>query len=181
LSPALQDKIRSFFDRYETKRAAMLPALHVVQDELGYVSWQAMEEVAEVLEVASSDVFDVATFYTHFWTKPKGEKVVMICRSIACELLGANELLAECKKVLGIGEHETTSDGRYSLMTEECLAACDHGPCLYVNERKYRCVKPSEVRGILEDPDNDRLDVPRSDLYDGLKHGGEASAEATES
>jgi len=174
LSDALKDKVRSFLPRYETKRAALLPALHMVQDDLGHLGWQAMTEVAELLEIPASDVFDVATFYTHFWTHPKGRKVVMVCRSVACEILGSNEILEECKKVLGIDEHETTPDGKYSLVTEECLAACDHGPCLYVNEKIHRCVKPADVRAILEDENNDRLDIPRSSLYDGVKHGGAA-------
>ncbi len=176
LSDAVKEKIRSFFPRYETKRAAILPALHIVQNELGRVSWQAMREVAEVLEVPPSDVFDVVSFYTHFWTEPKGTKTVMVCRSITCELMGGNEVLAECKRVLGINEHETTPDGKYSLMTEECLAACDHAPCLYVNERCYRRVQPSQVRAILEDENNDRLDIPRSDLYDGVRGGGAPAA-----
>ena len=128
LSEALRAKIRGFFGRYETKRAALLPALHLVQDELGWISWQAQEEVAELLGLPASDVQDVVTFYSHFWTQPRGRKTVVVCRSIACELLGANEVLEECRRVLGIGEHQTTADGEYSLMTEECLAACCGAP-----------------------------------------------------
>lgn len=172
LSEALKDKIRSFFGRYETKRAVLLPALHVIQDDLGYISWAAMNELAELLEIKASDVFDTVSFYTHFWTHPKGQKVVMVCRSISCDLLGAAEVLDACKNALGIGEHQTTPDGKYSLMTEECLAACDHGPCLFINERSYKQVKPSEVRFILERENNDQLDVVRSNLYDGVKRSG---------
>lgn len=176
LSDALKDKIRSFFPRYETKRAVLLPALHMIQDDVGYISWPSMNELAELLGISPSDVFDTVSFYNHFWAHPKGEKVVMVCRSISCEVLGAGEVLDECTRVLGIGEHQTTPDGKYSLMTEECLAACDHGPCLFVNERTYKQVKPSEVRFILEHEDNDKLSVPRSDLYDGVKRTQEAKA-----
>lgn len=172
LSEALKEKIRSFFERYETKRAVLLPALHMIQDDLGYIGWQAMEEVAELLEIPPADVFDTVSFYTYLWTEPRGEKVVMVCRSVSCELMGGSAVLEECKKVLGIEEHETTPDGKYSLVTEECLAACDHAPCMYVNERCYKHVKPEQVRAILEDPDNDQLSVPRSDLYDGVKRAG---------
>lgn len=171
LSDAIREKIRGFFPRYETKRAALLPALHVVQDELGHLSWPAMVEIAELLEIKASDVFDVVSFYTHFWSEPKGGKVVMVCRSITCEILGANQVLAECKRVLGIGEHETTADGKYSLVTEECLAACDHGPCMFVNERIHKRVQPEQVKSILADDKNDRLEVPRSNLYDGVTQG----------
>lgn len=169
LAAPLQEKIRALFGRYETKRAALLPALHMVQDDYGYIGWRAMEDLAELLDLTAAEVFDTVTFYTYFWTHPKGRKLVTVCRSISCEVLGANEILAECKRVLGIDEHATTADGQYSLATEECLAACDHAPCLYVNERCYHRVEPGQVRAILEDPHNDRLDVPRSDLFDGVK------------
>ncbi len=167
VSAALAEKIRGLFPRYETKRAVLLPALHMIQDQHGYVSWQAMQEVAELLEIHASDVFDVVTFYTYFWTHPRGEKVVTVCRSISCEAMGASTVLDECKRVLGIKEHETSADGKFSLQTEECLAACDHAPCLYVNEKCHKRVKPEDVRRILADPNNDKLEMERSTLFDG--------------
>lgn len=166
LSAAAKDKIRSFFPRYPSKKAVMLPALHIAQDEIGYVSLRAMREVAELLEVPPAAVMDVVTFYTHFWTHPKGKKVVMVCRSISCEVMGGRKLLEAVQKKLGVGEHETTKDGKYSLMTEECLAACDHAPCLMINEKMHKCVKVEDLDRILNDPNNDKLDAPRSDLYD---------------
>jgi NADH-quinone oxidoreductase subunit E len=167
LSDAVKDKIRAFFPRYETKRAVMLPALHVIQDEYNHVSWQAMQELGELLEVPASDVFDTVSFYTFFWTQPRGKKVVTVCRSISCEVMGAGEVLAACKHALGIDEHQTTPDGKYSLATEECLAVCDHAPCMYVNERCYKRVRPDQVKAILLDPKNDELPMERSDLFDG--------------
>ena len=167
LSEALREKIQSFLPRFETKRAALLPALHVVQHALGHVGHQAMKEVAEVLDIHPSEVLDTASFYTHFWTRPKGRKVIVVCRSICCELLGGGTVLEAVKAKLGIDEHETTPDGEYSLMTEECLALCDYGPCMLINEKVHKCVRPEDVDRILDDPDNATPDVPRSDLYDG--------------
>ncbi len=167
LSEALRERIRSFFPRYETKRAALLPALHVVQNALGHVSPQAMKEIAEVLGIPPSSVLDTMSFYTHFWDHPKGRKVIVACRSLSCNLTGAEAVLKAIKDELGIGEHETTPDGRYSLMTEECLAACDHGPCLLINEKLHKHVKPEHVRKLLDDPANDRISMERSDLFDG--------------
>lgn len=166
LNEAVRAKIRSFFDRYETKRAALLPALHVVQETLGHVGWKAMTEIAEVLEIHPSQVFDTISFYTHFWTHDRGKKVVVVCRSISCELMGANELLEAFKDELGIGEHQTTPDGKYSLATEECLAGCDHAPCVLINEKMHSRVKPEDVAKLLADENNDRIDVPRSTLFD---------------
>lgn len=172
LTEAVRKKIRSFFDRYETKRAALLPALHIVQNTLGHIPPQAMVEIAELLEIHPSEVLDTMSFYTHFWTHPKGEKVITVCRSISCELMGGNEVLKELKKQLGIDEHGTTLDGKYSLMTEECLAGCDHAPCMLIGEKLHKHVKPKDIAKILADPNNDKVDVPRSDLFDAPKNQG---------
>jgi len=174
LSEAVREKIRSFFPRYETKRAVLLPALHVVQNALGHVSYQAMSEIATLLEIPASSVLDTLSFYTHFWDHPKGHKVVMACRSLSCNLMGADEVLKALKEELGVEEHGTTEDGEYSLMTEECLAACDHGPCLLINEKLHKCVKAGDVKKILKDAKNDQIDMPRSNLFDCP---AEASAE----
>lgn len=176
LSEAVREKIRSFFPRYETKRAALLPALHVVQDALGHVSYQAMAEIADVLEIPPSAVLDTLTFYTHFWDHDKGGKVVVACRSLSCQLMGAENVLDAFKSELGIDEHGTTKDGKYSLITEECLAACDHGPCVLINEKLHKCVKPEDVAKILKDPKNAEIEPPRSDLFDAPK-GAAASAD----
>jgi NADH-quinone oxidoreductase subunit E len=166
LSSAAQDKIRAFFPRYPTKRAAVLPALHITQDEIGYVSLRAIREIAELLEVPAAAVLDIVSFYTHFWTHPKGRKTIVLCRSLTCELMGGREVLEALERKLGIQEHQTTADGAYSLMTEECLAACEHAPCMLINEKLHKCVRVENLDRILADPDNDKLSPPRSDLYD---------------
>ncbi|MBN2562397.1 MAG: NADH-quinone oxidoreductase subunit NuoE [Phycisphaerae bacterium] len=177
LSEAVKEKIRSFFPRYETKRAALLPALHIVQDALGHVGPQAMKEIAEVLGIPPSAVLDTMSFYTHFWDHPKGRKVIVACRSLSCHLMGAEAVLNALKEELGIDEHETTPDGEYSLMTEECLAACDHGPCVLINEKLHKCVKPEDVKKILKDPQNDRVSMARSDLFDSTVESRKSKVE----
>jgi len=166
LSEATKEKIRTFFPRYPTKRAVVLPALHIAQDEIGYVSMRAMREIAELLELPPSAVMDVVSFYTHFWTHPRGRKVIVLCRSITCELMGGREVMAALELKLGIGDHQTTPDGEWSLMTEECLAGCDHAPCMLINEKLHKRVSVEDLDRILDDPENDKIDVPRSDLYD---------------
>jgi NADH-quinone oxidoreductase subunit E len=176
LSEGVRQKIRSFFPRYETKRAVLLPALHIVQHTLGHVPPQAMIEIAQLLEIHPSDVLDTISFYTHFWTHPKGNKVVTACRSISCEVMGGAAVLDELKKQLKIDEHGTTPDGKYSLVTEECLAGCDHAPCLLINERLHKRVKPADVAKILADDRNDAIAFERSDLFDPPSDNGSASA-----
>lgn len=171
LSDAAKEKIRGFFPRYPTKRAVALPALHIAQDEIGYVSITAMREIADLLEIPPAAIMDVVTFYTHFWTHPKGKKVITVCRSITCQLLGQRDLQDTIEQQLGISEHGTSADGRYSLVTEECLAACDHAPCMLVNEKMHKRVRPADIGRILDDPSNDKLEVPRSDLFDAPHPG----------
>jgi NADH:ubiquinone oxidoreductase subunit E len=166
LGEAVKDKIGSLLPRYATKQAALLPALHIVQDALGHVPLKAQLEIAELLELRPVQVADTLSFYTHYWTHPKGRKVVVVCRSISCQLMGAEDLLQAVKDHLKIDEHGTTDDGEYSLITEECLAGCDHAPCMLVGERLHRCVKSQDVAAILDDPDSARVDGRRSDLFD---------------
>lgn len=172
LTEAIREKIRSFFPRYETKRAVLLPALHVVQDALGHIPFPAMVEIAALLEIHPSDVMDTISFYTHFWTHPKGKKVVTICRSVSCEIMGGAAVLEEVKSKLGVDEHGTTADGKYSLATEECLAGCDHAPCLLINEKLHKQVRPQDIPKLLADEANDRVSMPRSDLFDAPRGGG---------
>lgn len=125
-----------------------------------------MKEIAEILEIHPSDVIDTISFYTHFWTHEKGKKVITVCRSITCEVMGGAAVLDKLKEHLGIDEHETTADGAYSLVTEECLAGCDHAPCMLINEKMHKCVGTEDVSNILADESNDRIAFERSDLFD---------------
>ena len=177
LGPGLSDeakaKIKGFMDRYEDHRGALIPALHVAQETAGYLSLGVMKDVAECLGINPSDVLDTTTFYTHFWTHARGRKVIVVCRSITCQIMGGDQVLEAVKRELGIEEHETTPDGKYSLITEECLAGCDHAPCMLIGERLHERVKPADVPQILADADNDKIDVPRSYVYNGVKPGSD--------
>lgn len=168
LSDAVREKIRGFFPRYPTKRAALLPALHVVQETHGYISHRAMRDVAELLEIPPAQVLDTISFYTHFWTKHRGRKMIVACRSLSCELMGAVEVNEAIAKQLGVGEHGTTEDGAYSFATEECIGACEFAPCLLINERLHKCVKVADVPKLLADENNGKLDIERSELFDGV-------------
>lgn len=166
LTEALREKIRTFLPRYPNKRAALLPSLHITQEALGHVGWQAMKEIAELLEIAPSDVFETLSFYSHYWQHKRGRKVIVLCRSLSCQLMGSRAVGDAIQKQLKIGEHGTTEDGEYSFVTEECIGACEHAPCMLINEKLHKNVKPEDIAAILADPNNDKLDVPRSDLYD---------------
>jgi NADH-quinone oxidoreductase subunit E len=136
LSDDTKQKIRDHFGRYPTKQAVTLPALHMVHDEKRCVSNKAMEEIAEILELAPSQIHDTLSFYGYFRTEdaPLGETRVWICRSLPCMLRGGEELLAELCNRWGIQPGETTADGKVTLELAECLGACDGAPCMLVGD-----------------------------------------------
>jgi NADH-quinone oxidoreductase subunit E len=134
-----------------------------------------MRDIAELLEIPPADVLDTVSFYTHFWQHEKGTKLIVACRGLSCELMGAKEVNKAICEYLGINEHETTADLRYSFVTEECLGACEYAPCLLINEKLHKCVRPEDIPALLEDPDNDRIEIERSTLYDGVEEGKTSS------
>jgi NADH-quinone oxidoreductase subunit E len=169
LSEAVKERIRRFFPRYPTRKAALLPALHIVQETYGHVSHRAMRDVAELLGLQPSEVMDTASFYTHISTAPRGRKLIVACRGLSCELMAVREVNRAICEYLSIEErHGTSADGAYSFVTEECLGVCEYAPALLINERLHKNVRPEDVPRILADPDNDKIDVERSDLYDGV-------------
>jgi NADH-quinone oxidoreductase subunit E len=136
LSEDTKQKIREHFDRYPTKQAVTLPALHMVHDQKRCVSNKAMEEIADLLDLKPSQIHDTLSFYGYFRTEesPIGEKRVWICRSLPCMLRGGEELLAELCTRWGIQPGETTPDGKVTLELAECLGACDGAPCMLVGD-----------------------------------------------
>ncbi|RNC82742.1 MAG: NADH-quinone oxidoreductase subunit NuoE [Phycisphaera sp.] len=154
--PYLTDEMRKhlgdeILPRYETTLGALLPALHEIQHTYGWIPPQAMHEIADFLQVPPSDVIDTVTFYEEYWTNPKGEHVVAVCRSIACEFCGQGEVTQACKDKLGIDVGETTEDGKYTLIELECLGACGGAPAMLVDEKLHEFVKPGEVSSHIDD------------------------------
>ena len=135
LTDDLRDAIRNDLLRYPTKQAATLPALHLVNDRLGYVPPRAVVEIAELLELAPAQVQDTLGFYEFFkQDKPQGKYRVWVCRSISCAARGGEELLEYLCEKLNVRPGETTADGRVSLEYAECLGACELAPAILVND-----------------------------------------------
>jgi NADH-quinone oxidoreductase subunit E len=136
LTDEMKAKIREHFGHYPTKQAITLPALHMVQDAKRCVSNKAIEEIADMLELAPSQINDTLSFYGYFRTEdaPTGEKRVWICRSLPCMLRGGEELLAELCERWGIQPGQTTADGKVTLELAECLGACDGAPCMLLGD-----------------------------------------------
>ncbi len=135
--------------RYPQKRSALLPLLHLVQEERGYLSPEALEEVATLLEMRPTDVWEVASFYTMFHFRPMGRCHIEVCHNLSCSLLGAESLLDHVKERLQIREGETTPDGRFSLGRAECLAACDAAPMVQINGYHYGPLDRAQLEQLL--------------------------------
>ena len=140
--PYITGDIKAHFEkdilpRYATKQAALLPLMHEVQHEYGWIPAQAMEEAGEFLGLTPAEVYDSVTFYEEFRLKPLGKYVVQVCRSIACELCGYKGVSEKLQRKFGILPGETTDDGKFTLQELECLGACDLGPCALVNGKLH--------------------------------------------
>jgi NADH-quinone oxidoreductase subunit E len=127
----LDDILSSF----QGKQDELIPILQKVQSRFGYLSEDAMFDVARFARVPESAVYAVATFYTQFRFKPIGKKHIMVCRGTACHVSGAPRILGELERQLGIQAGETTSDQEYSLETVACIGACGLAPCVVTNDR----------------------------------------------
>jgi NADH-quinone oxidoreductase subunit E len=152
LNDEIRGAIGEYFPRYPTRRAAMLPALHVINERLGYVPAQAVVELAEMLEIAPAEVQDTLSFYAFFkQNAPQGRFRVWVCRSISCASRGGEEILAYLEEKLGIRPGETTADGRITLEFAECLGACDYAPAILVNETLHRDMTKEKVDLLVEE------------------------------
>ncbi len=152
LSEAMKDKIRSLYPRYPNKRALTLPALHMVQEHLRCVPYQAMAEIAELLELTPAEVHDTMSFYGFFPQAPIGETRVWICRSLSCMLRGGDELLEHTCRRLGIEPGQTTPGGELTVEFAECLGICDFAPAaLADNGRVYGPLDQKKVDEMIED------------------------------
>lgn len=133
-SEELLAKFAEVVSRYPAGRqkSALIPILHLVQAEYGWLSTDAMDKVAAYLQIRPIEVYEVATFYTMFFLKPQGRYVLEVCRTGPCCLVGGEKIMKHIEKRLGVKEGEVTEDGLFSWRGVECLAACGYGPVLQI-------------------------------------------------
>ena len=128
-----QETVQRLLERYPTRRAVMLPALHLATQEFPYIDDEVCQAIADLLQVSMVDVQGVATFYSMFPTEPHGKYRLEVCINLSCSLNGARRCLRYLEQKLGIKAGETTPDGRFTLQGLECLAACDKAPMMHIN------------------------------------------------
>ena len=150
-SPALAARFDHLVTIYPMRRSALIPMLLYAQDEVGCLSDAVISEVAARIGITELDVRDVISYYSLMHTKPHGKYHVQVCTNISCMLRGGNELLAHCKKRLGIGNKETTPDKVFSLEEVECIGACSWAPAAQVNYDFHENLTPELMDRVLED------------------------------
>ncbi len=141
---------REIIARYPRSRSALLPMLHLVQSEEGYVSAAGVALCAEELGLTKAEVGAVATFYTMYKRRPCGEYLVSVCTNTMCGILGGDDIFAVLKDRLGVGHDQTTPDATFTLEHAECLAACDYAPVLTVNYEFFDNATPDSALAIVE-------------------------------
>ena len=154
-STALLAEMADMVSRYPEgkQKSALLPILHAVQAEQGWLSSEAMDRVAEYLKIESIEVYEVATFYTMYFLRPQGKYVLEVCRTGPCCLVGAEKIMNHIETKLGVKEGDITPDGLFSWRGVECLAACGFGPVLQIGPEYtfYENLTPESVDRLISD------------------------------
>lgn len=137
--------------RYPRSRSALIPLLHLAQEQDGWVAEDAMQHLAELLAITPAEVLGTCSFYEMFKREPVGTYLVNICTNISCQIMGGEELLHHAEQKLGVKAGGTTPDGTFTLEDVECIAACTEAPCLQVNYRYRHKITIDEFDALVDD------------------------------
>ena len=150
LSPQSRAKAEEIVGRYPMSRSALLPLLHLVQHQDGRLTDDGIAECAELLELTKAEVNAVATFYTMYKRDQLGEHLVSVCTNFSCAVRGANEVYARLHDKLGVGQNETTEDGKFTLEHAECLGNCEGAPVVTVDYLNYECLDADGAEELVD-------------------------------
>jgi len=162
LSHQTLDTIEKTIAKFPQKRSAMLPILHLIQEEKGYLDTEAEEWVAEKLGVTPIQVREVVTFYPMYRQQPIGKVHVKVCRTLSCALVGAYKTCEKLEKALNCKRGETSPDGNYTIEFVECIASCGSGPVVQVDDKFYENVKPEKAEELAEEIKKMAAEEPES-------------------
>ena len=149
-SAEFEQRFTEMLTHYPSKRSVLVPTLLYAQDEVGYLSNEAIAEIAQRLELKELDVRNVISYYSMLTLKPRGKYNVQICTNIACILRGADDLYQHCQDKLGIRHKQTTADGQFSLEEVECIGACSWAPAMQVNYDFHENLTADKIDTILD-------------------------------
>ncbi len=149
--PRFIGQIDELIGAYPKPESALIPSLHLCQAKLRHIPVEFQAFIAEKLGMSPAHVRGVVTFYEMFSQKPQGRYLLQVCKTLPCMLAGSEQLLEHLRNKLGVKPGGTTQDGRFSLITVECLACCDGGPALMINEALHKRVSPEDVDRLLDE------------------------------
>jgi len=149
-SSELEARYSDMLTHYPIKRSVLVPMLLYIQDELGYLTDEAIHEIGQRLDISDLEVRNVISYYSMLRTKPAGKYNVQVCTNISCMVRGGEEIFEHCKKKLGVGHKGVTPDGVFSLEEVECIGACSWAPALQVNYDFHENLTPEKVDEVLE-------------------------------
>ena len=152
-TPEMMAQVEHFTKQYPEgkQKSAIIPLLHIVQKKYGWVSVEAQDKVAELLQLQPIEVYEVATFYTMFHLHPVGQYVLEVCRTGPCMIVGAEDICKYLENKLGIKEGEITADGLFTWRTVECLGACGYVPMMQVGDNFHEYLTPEKMDKLLGD------------------------------
>lgn len=145
----IQKIVRNLVREHGDEKAELIPILHEINRELGYISDEAIIELSEGMNIPSSHIYSVATFYRMLSTEPHGRHVIQFCESAPCHVAGGRQVWQKLQIELGITKGETSDDDKWTLLTTSCLGLCGVGPVMVIDNDIYGNVKPDQVPGIL--------------------------------
>jgi NADH-quinone oxidoreductase subunit E len=151
LSEVTRKKISELKGRFPEKRSAILPAMHVVMEEVGYYNRDILKQIAELLDLSEMEVSETVSFYTYFPKEGVGKYHIQVCTNLSCMLLGAEVLLQHLQEKLNIKNGETTPDGLFTLTAVECLGSCGTAPVMQINQTYYENLTKAKVDVIIND------------------------------
>ncbi len=143
-------ELRLFIAENKDVQGPLMPIMQEAQGLFGYLPFEAQTLIADSLGIPVSDVYGVATFYAQFSLQPKGEHVISVCTGTACYVKGAQAVLDEVEKLLGIKAGETTADGKFTIQDTRCLGCCGLAPVMVISGDVYGRLVPADIKGILE-------------------------------
>ncbi|HKW26180.1 MAG TPA: NAD(P)H-dependent oxidoreductase subunit E [Terriglobales bacterium] len=150
-SDQFEARFTSMLGHYPTKRSVLVPTLLYMQDELGYLTEEAIREIAQRLNLTELEVRNVISYYSMLTTRPRGRYNVQVCRNISCMLCGADDVIAHLKKHLRVGHKGTTQDGMFSFEEVECIGACSWAPAMQVNYNFHEKLTADKAEKILDE------------------------------
>lgn len=150
--PAIND----ILERYGLEKGALIPILQEVQENIGYLSQEAISQISKSVNMSESEIYGVASFYSQFYFTPRGKHTVKVCLGTACHVRGGQRIMDEVQKQLGIKSGETTNDYNYSLDAVACFGSCALGPVMVVDKTVFGRMSSARVNDILNEYRQDK-------------------------